>query len=172
MEYKHLDLQAPYFEAKGIKYYPKNSVSVERYRWFEKYQNHFGWGKSFDDIYKSLKSAIELGNKGKGIEAWNIILNLMQGIGKNTAGGSVHPAFLICALFIVTEDEDLTQWDEVKAEEKIKNWNDEGYDANDFFRLAANLVTNYINDLEEVFQDFSKLAAVQEAMKSTEEPTP
>lgn len=164
-ELKQLDFNATEFMACGKKYFVKQSLSVERFRWFEKYQIDFGFGRSYKSIADALKKSVELGNKGKGIEAWNVILNLITAIGQSLEKRT-NNAMMICALFIVTEDEDMTKWDEQTQIEKIQNWNDEGYDVNSFFQLAANLVTGFIEDLEEVLSDTSKLA---EAMKAIEE---
>jgi hypothetical protein len=152
MELKKIDFSTNSFEALGITYYIKPSLSVERWKWFEKYQNHFAFGKTFQVIYDLLKNSVDFANKGKGLEAWNIIFNLMQTVGKNLDDKS-HPALLICALFIATEDEDLTKWDEQQAEKKIKAWNDEGIDINSFFQLASNFVTGFLTALDEISQD-------------------
>jgi hypothetical protein len=165
MDLKQLDLNASEFEAKGIKNYVKSSLSVERYRIFEKLQVEFGYGRSFEDFHKQLEKSVELANKGKSLEAWNIVFNLKDGVGKSLEK-SAHPAMLICSLFIVWEDEDLTTWDEQKAEEKIKTWNDEGFDMNGFFRLAANLVSGYIEILESIFQNTSKLEKELESLNA------
>ena len=73
---------------------------------------------------------------------------------------SVHPAMLICALFFVTEDEDLTKWDEQMGKQKVQDWNECGYDVNSFFRIAANLVNGYIDILEGIFQSTSEVEGV------------
>jgi len=164
---KTLDLNATEFTACGVKYFVKQSLSVERFRWFEKYQVDFGFGRTYKSIADSLKKSVDLGNKGKGIEAWNIILNLIMAIGDGLEKRT-NNAMMLCALFIVTEDEDLTKWDEQQQIEKIKNWNDEGYDVNSFFQLAANLVTGFIEDLEEVLSDTSELAKTLEQIKQLE----
>ena len=150
-ELKKIPLDKGFFEAGGVKFFIKNTLTVERFKQFERLQNHFGFGKSFSDIYADLKFAMELANKGKMVESWNVIVNLRDGI-KNNIDEKEHPALLLCTLFAVTENEDLTKWTEEAATEKIALWNKEGYDVNDFFRLAANLVTNFIPILDEISQ--------------------
>ena len=170
-ELKKLDLEATEFEAMGKKYSVKNSLSVERFRWFEKYQVDFGFGRSYKSISDSLKKAIEFANKGKGLEAWNLVFNLHLAIGEGL-DKRTNNAMMLCALFIVGEDEDLTKWDEQEQVAKIKDWNDEGYDVNSFFQLAANLVTGFIEDLEEVLSDTSGLAKAMEEIKKLEGTIP
>jgi hypothetical protein len=168
-ELKQLDLTASSFVANGVTYFIKDSLSVERYRQFEKYQVTFGFAREFKQIYDMLKKSVDLANKGKGLEAWNIIFNLMEEVGKNDMDNRHHNGMFICALFIVEEDEDLTVWDEQIANKKIANWNKEGYEAYSFFRVAANLVNGYIESLDEIFQHTSELAATVETMNQLKE---
>ena len=128
MELKKIDLSQSSFEANGVTYYIKDTLSVERYRWFEKYQVTFGFAREFKQIYDMLVKSVDLANKGKGLEAWNIIFNLKEEIGKNNLDNRMHNGMYICALFIVEENEDLTSWDEQLANKKIDNWNKEGYE--------------------------------------------
>lgn len=166
MELKKIDLSQSSFEANGVTYYIKDTLSVERYREFEKYQVTFGFAREFKQIYDMLVKSVDLANKGKGLEAWNIIFNLKEEIGKNNLDNRMHNGMYICALFIVEENEDLTSWDEQLANKKIDNWNKEGYDVNSFFQLAANLISGYITVLEEIFQNTSEVAATIEAMET------
>ena len=166
MELKKIDLSQSSFEANGVTYYIKDTLSVERYRWFEKYQVTFGFAREFKQIYDMLVKSVDLANKGKGLEAWNIIFNLKEEIGKNNLDNRMHNGMYICALFIVEENEDLTSWDEQLANKKIDNWNKEGYDVNSFFQLAANLVTGYIDILDSIFQNTSEAAAQMEEITS------
>lgn len=170
-ELKRLDLEATEFEANGKKYFVKQSLSVERFRWFEKYQVDFGFGRSYKSIADSLKKAVDFGNKGKGIEAWNIVLNLIMAIGEGL-DKRTNNAMMLCALFIVTDDEDLTKWDEQEQIVKIADWNEEGFDVNSFFQLAANLVQGFIGDLEDILTDTSELAKALELIKQLEGTTP
>ena len=163
-ELKKIDFEKPSFEANGKTYFVKQSLSVERYRWFEKYQIDFGFGRTYKSIADSLKKAVELGNKGKGIEAWNIVLNLIRAVGEGLDKRASN-AMMLCALFIVTEDEDLTKWDEQEQQVKIDDWNTEGYDVNSFFQLASNLVTGFIDDLEAILSDTSEINEILEKMK-------
>lgn len=164
-EFKQIDFEKPDFQANGKTYFVKQTLSVERYRWFEKYQVDFGFGRTYQSIADALKKAVELGNKGKGIEAWNIVLNLIRSIGEGL-DKRTNNAMMICALFIVTEDEDLTKWDEQEQAKKIEDWNIEGYEVNSFFQLAANLVQGFIEDLEEILSDTSEMTKVMEQLKT------
>jgi hypothetical protein len=151
-ELKHISLDAKSFKANGNEYFIKNTLNIKRFREWEKLENHFAFGKSFKEIYDDLKNCVEFANKGKTIEAWNIILNLMEGIGSKLEDKQ-HPALLACTLFMVTKDEDLTQWDESFAEQKISDWEKEGIAMADFFRFSANFATDFIPIYEEISQN-------------------
>ena len=89
-----------------------------------------------------------MANKGKGIEAWNIIINIKEGI-SHKLENRLDTALHISALFINREAEDITKVDEALFNEKIKDWTKEGFDAMDFFSLASNLVGGFVDALHE-----------------------
>lgn len=155
MEVKKLPYEKGEFTANGKLYKIRNTLTVNRHTKFEMLQNHYGFGLTFEGIVERLQKSIDFANSSKGIEAWNIILNLKQGIAERLEERS-HPALLLCSLFIVTEDEDLTEWNEEEQRLKIEDWNKEGYDVNDFFVLASNLVTGFLPAYEEIFQSILK----------------
>ena len=130
-------------------------MTLARFIEFEKLQNHFGFGLTFSGIVNKLNDAIDYANKGKGVEAWNCIFNLKEGIAYRLEDRT-HPVLLLASLFIVTEDEDLTQWNEGEQKIKIENWNKEGYDVNDFFQLASNLVKDFLPIYGEISQSTSQ----------------
>jgi len=151
------------FTANGTEYYVKNSLSVERFKQYEKLQLNFGFGRTFDSIAQALNKSVDLANKGKGLEAWNIVFNLKEAVGKDMDKRS-HAAFYLCALFICTEGEDLTVWDEQLAEKKIADWNTEGIDASSFFRIAVGLVNGFMENLEATSQDISEVQKIMEQL--------
>jgi len=157
MELKHIDLSKNELPANGTDYLIKYSLTVERWKAFEKLQNHFAFGLAFDEIEKKISDSIAFANAGKGIEAWNIIYNLREGIAYRLEDRE-HPAMLMLSLFIVTKDEDLTTWNEEDQKKKIADWNAEGYDVNDFFVLASNLVKNFLPVYKEIFPNISQSA--------------
>jgi hypothetical protein len=160
MELKKLPFDKGEFTASGVKYVIKNTLTLARFVEFEKLQNHFGFGLTFEGIVKKLNESIEYANKGKGVEAWNTIFNLKEGIAYRLEDRT-HPVLLLASLFIVTEDEDLTGWNELDQKVKIDNWNREGYDINDFFQLASNLVAGFLPIYNEVSLSTSQKESVR-----------
>ena len=157
MELKRLPFDKGEFTAAGVVYKIKNTLTLARFVEFEKLQNHFGFGLTFSAIVGKLNDSIDYANKGKGVEAWNIIFNLKEGIAYRLEDRT-HPVLLLASLFIVTEDEDLTTWNEAEQKVKIDNWNKEGYDVNDFFQLASNLVNGFLPIYEEISLSTSQKA--------------
>jgi hypothetical protein len=155
MELKKLPFEKESFVAYGTTYMIKYSLTVARWQEFEKLQNHFGFGLTFTKIVGRLNDAITFANQGKGVEAWDVIFNIKEGIAYNLEGRT-HPALLMLTLFIVTDKEDLTAWTEEGQKKKIEDWNKEGYDINDFFVLASNLVTGFLPIYEEISQSISQ----------------
>ena len=82
-----------------------------------------------------------------------------------------HPIFQLCALFINREDEDINVYDEQIMNDKIEDWKKEGYAATNFFRLAFNLVPNFIPTFQEVSGDTSKKAESEKKSISKEQKT-
>jgi len=155
MELKRLPFDKGTFDAGGVTYTIKNTLTLARFVEFEKLQNHYGFGLSFSDMYKRLGEIETLFNAGKSVEAFANFYNLKEGIAYRLEDRT-HPVLLLCSLFIVTEDEDLTTWNEHDQKIKIDNWNKEGYDVNDFFQLASNLVAGFIPIFDEISLNISQ----------------
>ncbi len=151
-EVKHIDFSQKSFEANGNKYSWSGSLSLARWMEFEKLQPRLGFGKDFETILKNINLSIDMANKGKGIEAWNVIINIKNSI-SDKLENRLDTALHIAALFINRQDEDTTKVDAALFGEKIKDWTLEGFDAMDFFSLAANLVSGFVEALQATSQN-------------------
>ena len=154
-ELKKIDFTKKSFTANGVKYHWDGKLSLARWMEFENLQPRLGFGKDFESIYKNLKLSVDMANKGKTIEAWNIILNITNTVGDKLEN-RLDTALHIAALFINREKEDKTVVDAALFQEKINDWKVEGFDAMDFFSLAANLVTGFVDALRQTSQNTSK----------------
>ena len=154
METKRLDFSKDQFQANGKTYYIRDTMSIERFMQWEKLQNHYAFGLTFQQISDKLNDSINYANKGKGVEAWNVIFNLKEGIIYRLED-RIHPAMLLCSLFMVTEDEDITTWNEQLAKAKIEDWKQEGIAINDFFSFASNFTQGFIEIYNEISQSIS-----------------
>jgi len=165
---KKLDLSKPFFEANGKKYTVSKSLSVERWKYFEDFQALVGFGRSFDDVFQNVKKAYEALQHPKIADASVILHNILIGV-KEKLDKRHHPALMICALFINAEDEDQRVYDEDIMNRKIEDWQKEGYDVNDFFSLAWNLVPSFIENYKDVLQNISNQATKKKSSASKDE---
>lgn len=133
------------FNANGTRYIVRKSLTLERFEEFEALHVKVGWGLGLRDLFKNLRTAYDYLNKPapQPMDAGVILYNCMNGISENIEKRE-NPVLRLCALFMVTEDEDLTTIDEDLIQRKIKDWTLEGISANSFFTLAFNLVNNFM----------------------------
>jgi hypothetical protein len=156
MQVKRIDFNKNSFTAGGVEYFIARSLTVSRFMEFEKYQNHVGFGFSFSEVYEKLTKVYKHLDKNEQNEPRIILHNLLNGI-KDKLENRVHPALMMCTLFINEKDEDVSEWNEDIATRKIENWNKEGIDVADFFTLAINLVDGYLEICEQLTQSSSKI---------------
>jgi len=147
-ELKKLPVDATRFEANGRKYHIAESLSVERWRYYEDFQALVGFGRSFDDVFQNVKKAYEALQHPKIADASVILHNILTGV-KEKLDQRHHPALMICTLFINYEGEDEKIYDEEIMKTKIEDWKQEGFDVNDFFTIAWNLVPGFIKTYKE-----------------------
>lgn len=153
MEVRKVDFNKG-FTANGKRYVKHTSITVDEYKEFEILQAHVGFGMDFGSIMNRLKDAYELLNKQKSADAAVKLHNLMSGIADKLERRE-NPALLICTLFLHEEGKRL-KWSEDIAQQKINDWKEEGLDVTDFFQLAAALVPQFVENLEEILQSTSE----------------
>lgn len=150
---KPIPTDSPTFPANGKTYSITEEISVERWQHFEDLNALVGIGRSFNEIFTDIREAYEFLNKGKQADCAVKLHNLMTGV-KSKLDGRHHPALMICALFINYEGEDTAIYDEKIQQQKINDWQTEGYDMKSFFQLAWRFVPKYIDvyneDLENI----------------------
>ena len=168
-EVKHLDQTKSYFEANGKKYHITKNICIERWRHFEDLQAMVGFGRTFEDLFTAFKDIWKaLDEKGGAKVATASIHchNAMTGI-KTKLEERHHPALMLCTIFANYEGEDEKIYDEEIMKSKINDWQQEGYDMNDFFRLAWKLVPSFIETYKEDIA--STLNLTKEEQSSTSE---
>ena len=151
---RKLDLNSNVILGKsGKEYKVLRSLPVARYVHFEKMQHHVGFGLDVQAMFSTLGTVYDLLNKQKFADAAVTVHNLMNGVARNV-DKRLHPSLLLCTLFIVSDDEDLSFWDEESQAAKIEDFSD--IDSADFFLLAANVVSGFIEIYQEVLANISK----------------
>lgn len=74
-----------------------------------------------------------------------------------------HQGAYLCSLFVIREGEDLTKWNRSLAEDKIEDWNNSGFDFQQFFFVAANLSDTFLT----VYQSRIKEAKEKQFVNAT-----
>lgn len=150
-EVKRLDFNKIEFEANGHKYYLESEITTERYKWYEKYSLELAYGLDFASVHNNLGNIIKIFNDGKDVEAKAGLYNMYTSL-KTRLEDRSDRALRLCTLFILREGENPAEYDLKLANEKIKDWEAEGYSMNDFFTLAFNLIPGLLKALEESSQ--------------------
>ena len=167
-EVKHLDMSKSYFEANGKKYHITKDLCIERWRHFEDLQAMVGFGRTFEDLFTAFKdiwSALDEKGGAKVATASIVCHNAMTGI-KTKLEERHHPALMLCTIFVNYEGEDEKVFDEEVMKSKINDWQEEGYDINDFFRLAWKLVPSFIKTYREDIASTSSLTKPEQSSTS------
>lgn len=153
------------FMAMGKKYVildaEKDGITIERWTAFQKMSLVVGYAATFGDFTRNLDKAIQLCNgvvtKTHNFTDLALHLSAMKKGIVDAEKKSYDFSLYFCTLFIVEETEDLTKFDESFAAEKIKNWNDEGYDMKDFFLLARHGIPEYWEYYKKTLQEIQAL---------------
>lgn len=136
------------FEANGNKYYIHKSLTVDRYKAFQKMQIEAGFGVGFASVYDGMVKAYSLLNKQAFADAAVLIHNMINSI--KGLDEREHPAIVMCALFINREGENVNVVDDGVIMAKIEDWKAEGIPADFFFGYCQNLIQDYMRALKEL----------------------
>jgi hypothetical protein len=149
---KEIDFTQPVIPANGKEYKILKELPIARFKELDAMEVEFYYGVDMQTMFNKLKEAFEAMNKSKIADASVKVHNLMKGIA-DKVDKREHIVIRICSLFLVTEDEDVTKWDEDLAVEKGKDWAAEGYSMSSFFSLVANFLPGFLKNYEEVLGD-------------------
>lgn len=153
---KRIDLQKGIFEANGKTYHIEASLTIERYCEFQILEKELAFNLSFKGMFDSLNALWTEVNKMQFGDAAVRINNLLRGMARLEER---EPVFLkICALYINTEDEDRSVINQDVITQKIQDWKAEGYDMQDFFMVASNSVSGFID----AYQRITRIISGQE----------
>ena len=138
------------FKAAGKTYTIRSAAegfSIERFNQYEILSLALGYGATFQQFTQQLNTAIALANDAATGKATFVDLVLQLDAMKKGIASSTQQrnsmALTMCTLFIVEKEEDLTSWSEEMANQKIENWNKEGYDVNDFLVIALSSIAGF-----------------------------
>ena len=97
-------------------------------------------------------------NKGNFVET-GLLINALEADLMKVTRKRHAVNFMFLTLFIVRDGEDLTKWEEEDQNEKIDDWNAEGYNENDFLALGLDMVQGFA----ETFKRYSQQPGSQES---------
>lgn len=141
MNVKTIDLKSKEFEANGVRYFIESTLSIDRYRKFEEIEIELGYGRSFSEVFDTVRMSMEDINNQKQGEAYVKLYNLINGV-QQFETKRPH-IFRYCALFINSEDEDRTIITEDMITKKIDDWQKEGLDHQPFFSFALSSLPGF-----------------------------
>lgn len=160
MELKTLDTTKPSFIANGTEYFFETRLGITRFCEFQILEKELAYAMTFKSMHKKHWEMWELLNQLKFAELAVILNNLLNG---NVKLEEMEPTALkICSLFINTKDEDRTSWNADLCSKKVNDWKIEGYDMQDFFRLALGTVDGYADIYKEMSRRISPMTNQEE----------
>jgi hypothetical protein len=144
------------FTANGVKYHIRSvreGLGFTRYKLLKQMLSVVGFNATFAEQMQAFDRLVKAANslvskEPKLDELFKEIENLRQAVNKTDRTWDY--SFYAATLFIVREGEDLNDWNESMANEKIADWQAEGLHEHDFFFLVmftASQLTEWWNDL-------------------------
>lgn len=151
MQLKELDINATSFMANGKEYFIESKLSFDRHYYYTMLQIEFGFGVSYNDMIAAWQEVI---NEANSLRFSNIVIkanNILECAKRPVK--KEHPALMLCALFINTENEDRRSITEDQIKVKINDWHKEGYDIVPFFTLARILLNALHKDYDALMKE-------------------
>lgn len=142
------------FEAGGKTYKVNETISVARFNKYQEMQVELLYGMDMEQMVKNMQQIIQINNnislngtlRIKDITDVNsIAYNTLRGI--ENIGKEMHPALKICTLFVNTDDENVGDWDESLARQKVEDWKE--IDMSFFLNLALSSISNFKENYKE-----------------------
>lgn len=129
------------FEADGVLYTATESLSVARYKVFQKRNVELGFNGTFKGICTELDRAWEALEKNQLGTSAKVLGNLRDGI--TFAGHGRISGLEICGLFFNSDEESAVSYDHQAMLAKLQKWEDAGISVDFFFVQAAQRVSGF-----------------------------
>ena len=128
------------FVANGKKYYAytfKDYMPPKRYIAMEKWSLIAKSGYSYEELIAEVEYAKECNRSSlkslEGVIETELVLNSIITNVRNKSEAKFYALYTLACVFLVREDEDITDWNEELQEQKINDLIAEGYDCRSFF---------------------------------------
>lgn len=100
--------------------YDVNELMLRRYEMLEKFLVEMNFSMTAEHLQKNIFNAMNMIKQNEPNDAYVILHNIMQGV---TDMKTKHMITMwVCSVFIYREDEDISDWSKVTANEKIEDW--------------------------------------------------
>lgn len=147
-ELKRIDFNKKEFQANDRTYYLQmDGIAVGRFIHYERFVQHATFGTDFMSMFDTLKRIFTAATSGVDVlKAIKDIGDLSYGqmtVIKERNDMQVNNTLLLCTLFINRAEENIADWDERIAKEKINDWIQEGINMQDFFLLAMSQIEGF-----------------------------
>ena len=136
--------------------YDVNELMLRRYEMLEKFLVEMNFSMTSEHLQRNIFNAMKMIKEGEHNDAYVILHNIMQGI---TDMKTKHMVTMwVCSVFIYREDEDVSDWSKVIANEKIEDWKNSFNTG--FFLALRNRMFKELEDtwsiISQVFSEFPK----------------
>ena len=147
---------------------PGAPIGPRRWTQFDKLKIALGVGQTFEHFITALKQ-IELelaGEKPLAEVRLNslLLVNSLRRAIVEKSRARYSTAFYVCTLFILRDNEPVTQWSVESAEEMIEDWANAGINEDDLFFFALNMVSGFKkafqNTKDELAAEAAKLSVI------------
>lgn len=129
-----------------------DELSLKRYEMLEKMLTEMQFSMTHDEFMEHLAEQAKCLNTQNWVMAGVINYNLMTGLTDFQSKYII--TWWISTIYIARDDEDVTEWSETLAKEKIEDWR-KNYDASFFLQLRDTMFSKLIKLCERISQDFS-----------------
>lgn len=153
------------FETPGGTYYVNDDISVGRYQHYGRLEIQLGFNLRYSTIVDNLLTAYNALNERRDADAAVAVKNILEGV---TLAQDRKPIALYVATLIINKSgEDLSEWSEALANEKINDW--KGINSSFFFGLALALVRGFPERYNKIANLMQSVGQVSQKMEGLTE---
>lgn len=149
------------FETPGGTYYVNEDITVGRYQHYQKMEIQLGFSLRFSGIVEGLLTSFNALNERRDADAAVAIKQLLEGV---TLIQEKKPiAMYVATLFVNKSGENLSEWSEALANEKIKDWTN--INTGFFLGLALALVRGFPEKYNKIAELMSRVSQTSQKME-------
>ena len=133
--------------------YDINELMLKRYEILEKFLLEMNFSMTAEHLTKNIFNAMKMIKESEHNDAYVILHNIIQGI---TDMRTKHMITMwVCTVFIYREDEDISDWNKVLANEKIEDWKN-SFNTGFFLQLRNRMFQELESTWNIIFQAYSE----------------